>query len=314
MKSLGDRRGTCQRAAFGIKATVTRQPRVETASDGGTIWGQMTSISSCPLRLLTAAFASLVVCLCCSTLCHAQDDDALHIDTARAAIDKKDCPQAVNEVNSVSEDARNTPKFLSVAGDAYACVGNYEKALEYYKEYDRRLPGNAQIKQAMGDANYHLQKLAVDAHDAQVAKDAANGIRGRWRVGERDETAESVDSDSSFIQITEDNNGNVTATYDQLSSRTQDHRGFHVGSTKFVGHRIDASHIQGTLYFGPDSVDPQCNSLPDDIKQDDFVKLNIVGIHSEIDAARDEYKIYYDSADGSCKTDTTQATGEDWYR
>jgi hypothetical protein len=118
----------------------------------------MISISLCPLRVLTAAFASLAVCLCLSTSCHAQEDDALHIATARAALNGKDCQQALKELRNVSKSSRDTPKFLLTAGDTCVCGGDYEQALKFYKKYNLRFPGNAQIQQAMGDANYHLQQ------------------------------------------------------------------------------------------------------------------------------------------------------------
>lgn len=127
--------------------------------------------------LIFAAFLSI----CCFSLCHAEDNDALHIATARAALDQNDCQQAVNEVEGVSEGSRNTPKWLEVAGDAYTCVGNYQKAVDCYQEYDNRHPGNAKIQQALGNANYKLHQENAKAEKEAAAKIAAQkNLSGDW--------------------------------------------------------------------------------------------------------------------------------------
>lgn len=155
---------------------------------------------------VVALVVALLLPIALSTRCLAQDDDTLHIATARAALDNKDCQKAVSEVESVSEGARNTPKWLSVAGDAYTCVGDYGKAVECYEEYDHRLPGNAKILQAMGNANYLLQQQNAEdekkkeedlAEKKKQADKILSDLSGTW--------TDDIDRDYTIVRTANSN-------------------------------------------------------------------------------------------------------------
>jgi hypothetical protein len=131
--------------------------------------------------------------------------DADLFNEARIAIDKfHDCPAAGKALNEISGEGKRDPIWIFYAAKANECAGNLSASLAYYREYDKRNPGQREILDKIGELEYKLrkqndetrgeqQKAAALAAKEQEARDALakalNKFAGTWRHEEANTSA-----------------------------------------------------------------------------------------------------------------------------
>jgi hypothetical protein len=113
--------------------------------------------------------------------------DAERFATARIAMEKKDCPVALNALEGYSEGGRSDPLWVLQMARVHECLGHLEDALSYYRQYDKIVPGQPEISKKLGEVSYNLAKKKESEEKAgqEEAVRRAEELRRRDAAVER---------------------------------------------------------------------------------------------------------------------------------
>ncbi len=104
-------------------------------------------------------FGSLLLVVCFSCTGFAQSD-ADKFTEGRVALDKyHDCKAAKQALESVSAQGRNNALWVLYMAKADECLGLKAEALQKYEQYNRLVPGQAEIIDKIGDLRYQVSKI-----------------------------------------------------------------------------------------------------------------------------------------------------------
>src|ERR1700735_4391913 len=100
------------------------------------------------------AFSILIVPLVPFAL-YGQRSDADLFTEARTALDKfHDCRAASQALDEVSQGGKRDPIWIFYAAKAKECSGALDDALTLYREYDKAVPGRAEVQDKIADLEY----------------------------------------------------------------------------------------------------------------------------------------------------------------
>jgi len=99
----------------------------------------------------------------------AQDNDTMNFAEGRIAFEKyHDCPAALKALNRVSSNGQNEPAWIYLSAKVNDCTGNLDRALDLYAAYDKLMPNQPEVVNAIADLRYR-----IDKKKELVAKNAA---------------------------------------------------------------------------------------------------------------------------------------------
>ena len=105
-----------------------------------------------------------------------EDQDAYEL--AQLAIQTQDCQLAVDAIESIQGALRDNPSFLWTAGQAYDCNNDFAKALEYFRNYRKRVPDDPNVSHRIAETQqklFHQEKEQSEAkHKADAEARRAN--------------------------------------------------------------------------------------------------------------------------------------------
>ena len=110
-------------------------------------------------------------------------DDAEKFSEGRVALDKfKDCGAALSALGEISETGRKDPLWSYYMAKATDCKQDYAKALPFYVEYNRLVPGQSQILERIAELKYLIRKIEIDRKKIEAERAAVrSNILGRWQ-------------------------------------------------------------------------------------------------------------------------------------
>lgn len=140
---------------------------------------------------------------------------------------------------------------------AYQCAGNTDSALVYFRKYDKLVPNQPEVREAIG-------KILVKQKQKKTRDIAASAIQSqrerndqavRLEQARKAQALDNLRADLSGLWRREDAvlsvtqiEREVTATFYQIPDGIQVSHGANVGDQKFHGYRSGFDELSGQLY------------------------------------------------------------------
>ena len=131
-------------------------------------------------------------------------DDGERFAEGRVAYDKfHDCQAAYRALSAVSVAGQQEPMWIYYEAQTLDCLGRYDEALKYYRQYKNLIPPNPQLLDKIGEVAYRASQAANEKHaaDELATRQAAAraDISGNWQTHNSSQTVISLSETKNFI-------------------------------------------------------------------------------------------------------------------